>query len=177
LRYPVKLGYLIGIEVIMTSLGKRRMLQTYNFDLILPDLKATNTKQVFKDLAKAISKKANLGEQQLLIKLVSQEKQENISIGQGIAMPHLKISNIDQPMVIFARLKNFVPFETVDNEPIDLICCILSSKEDNVVNLQASSTMARMLSQKEFSERIRSANNTDDIYKIMRQFAPMRKAA
>lgn len=153
------------------------MLQTYNFDLMLPDLKATNTKQVFKDLAKAISKKANLGEHQLLIKLVSQEKQESISMGQGIAMPHIKVSNLDQPMIVFARLKHFVPFDTIDGEPVDLICCILSSKEDSIIHLQSLSTMARMLSHKEFSSRIRAAEDSEDIYNIVRDFTPMRKAA
>lgn len=153
------------------------MLQTYNFDLILPDLKATNTKQIYKDLAKAIAKKTNLGEQQLFIKFISQDKQEDVSIGQGIAMPQLKISNIDQPIVVFARLKHFVPFETVDGEPIDLICCVISPKEENIMHIQTLSTMARMLSQKQLSDRVRTAQSADDINKIIRDFSPIRKAA
>jgi len=153
------------------------MLNTYNFDLVLPDLKATNKKQIFKDLAKAISKKTGMGEQQLLIKLVSQEKSESLSVGQGVAMPHLKLNNLEQPFILFARMKNYVEFDTVDGEPIDLICCVISPIEETALHLQSLSGMTRMLSDKNLRDQIRNAEDGDDIYNILQMHAPIRKAA
>lgn len=166
------------IKVINVSWGKQIMLHTYTlFDLVLSDMKATNKKQIFKDLARAISKKTGIGESQLTVKLASQDKEVSTSIGHGISMPQIKVSSLTQPYVALARVKNCSEFDSVDGEPVDMICCILTPETMTGEHLQRIASLSRLFSNKILCDKLRAAEDQDNIKQIIMDVTAMRRAA
>ena len=53
--------------------------------------------------------------------LLAREKLGSTGVGNGIAIPHGKIKNLDRLRGYFARLERPVEFDAVDERPVDLI--------------------------------------------------------
>lgn len=154
------------------------MLQSMNnFDLVLSDMKATNKKQIFKNIARAIYKNTGLGETQITMKLASLDKNESTSIGHGITMPHIKVSSLTQPFIAFTRITNCNEFDSIDGQPVDMICCILCPEVMSGQHLQRVASMSRLLSNESFCDKLRSAKDPEHIRQIMMDILPARRAA
>ncbi|MEE4254325.1 MAG: PTS sugar transporter subunit IIA, partial [Desulfuromusa sp.] len=50
----------------------------------------------------------------------------NTFLGNGIAIPHGKLPNLDKLHGIFARLEHPIDFESIDDRPVDLIFLLLA---------------------------------------------------
>lgn len=157
------------------------MSNNINFDHIFLDVKATNKKQLFKNMARIISEKTGLNENKLLIKIISQEKRKNSAIGNGVALSNLQFSEVSDPQFILCRFKannkTNTEFKTPDNMPIDLFCLILSSKESYGSNLQLVSSLSRIMNDPFLCDQIRCLKSEDDIYNIMSERQIIRHAA
>lgn len=153
------------------------MAKQINFDHMLLDMGAPNQKQFFKNVASTLARKTGLGENSLLLKLVSQGKRTDSGIGNGVALSHLQFSEMKEPQIVFVRLKNSLEAETPDNLPVDLFCIVLSSKEQTGEGLQLISSLSRILADPFLCDQLRCLRSTDDIYNVMNERQLIRRAA
>ena len=93
---------------------------------ILPNLKVTSKKQALQELSKRVSKKNGLAVRDVFEVLLEREKLGSTGVGNGIAIPHGKIGNLDHLHGYFARLERPIDFEAIDERPVDLIFLLLA---------------------------------------------------
>jgi len=95
-------------------------------DLITPrsviaQLRATNKKQALQELAKRAAALTGAPERTIYDVLIERERLGTTGIGMGIGIPHGRLPGLDRLCGVFARLERPVPFEAIDDQPVDLI--------------------------------------------------------
>lgn len=99
--------------------------------------------------------------------LMAREKLGSTGIGGGIAIPHGKMKDIAAPVLIFVVSQDGISFDAIDNQPVDIFCAILIPENQCQTHLTTLSGIARILSQKDFTRKIRHAGSDDELYQLL----------
>jgi PTS system nitrogen regulatory IIA component len=84
-----------------------------------------------------------------------------------VAIPHVRLEQVKNPFAIMARLREPIDFNAVDGQPVDLVCLLLLSKENEKAQLNALAGVARRLRRPEVLEELRHAPNRVVLYNVM----------
>jgi PTS system nitrogen regulatory IIA component len=141
-------------------------------DLITPrsvvaQLRASNKKQALQELAKRAAVATGLHERAIYDVLIERERLGSTGIGMGIAVPHGKLSGLAGLCGIFARLERPIPFEAIDDEPVDLIFLLLAPEAAGADHLKALALVARLLRDRVVCEKLRGTDNADALYALL----------
>src|SRR5882757_5034277 len=93
---------------------------------VLPSVKAQGKKQLLADLSQAIAKFVAVDHRAIFETLLTREKLGSTGIGQGIAIPHGKMSSLSRVHGLFAKLAQPLEFDSVDGQPVDLVFVLLA---------------------------------------------------
>ncbi len=130
-------------------------------DIILPGVKASHKKNVFQALAVELAPHTAVTAESIAALLSEKEERSASGIGEGIAIPHLKLPGLQQPLAIMARLKNGVDFGAVDGLPVDLVFLLVSPANDGPLHLRRLSRVSRFFRNPELCESLRAAEDAD----------------
>ncbi len=147
------------------------------FDSILLDLKANSVKRVFQLFDTQVKKLVGTPENTIFDHLMQNFKTENCTIGNGVAIPHIRLPRLTRPMIIFAKIPKGIDFGSVDGEPVDVICFILSPEYEGPIHLQRLARMTRFFKDQEIVSQLREAEDKDDVRMILRHQNNLRIAA
>jgi len=93
---------------------------------VLPALKINNKKQAIQELAARAAELTGQNEKAILEILLQREKLGSTAVGNGVAIPHGKLPEFDRRHGLFARLERPIPFDAIDNQPVDLVFVLLA---------------------------------------------------
>jgi nitrogen PTS system EIIA component len=99
--------------------------------------------------------------------LLKREELGSTGVGNGVAIPHARLEQVKKPFGIIARLKHPIDFDSVDGRPVDLVCLLLLSKENEQAQLNTLAAVARRLRTPEVLEQLRRAPNRVVLYNLM----------
>ena len=103
----------------------------------------------------------------LLLSLLEREKLGSTGIGENVAIPHAKISDIDKIITVFARSQIGVEFESLDQKPVNFIYLILAPENSTGQHLKALARISRLFKNPSLRESVLRANEIDQIYSIL----------
>ena len=126
-----------------------------------------NKKQLLTKISSIVEGHANFSKKEILGLLLKKENNENTSIGSGVALPNIKLSNIEQSIGIFLKLNKPIHYNSIDNEPVDIILFLISPMSDLPVYLNELAYISRFLTKKKTLQNIRSALDKETIYAII----------
>ena len=66
-------------------------------------------------------------------------------LGNGIALPHARLTTIGQPFCLLVQLREPLPFEAVDEKRVDIICLVLLPAAPSSEQLNVLACVARRL--------------------------------
>jgi len=139
-------------------------------DGIILDLKSCQSKrQVLKELARHAAAALGLDEQHLLDALMERERLGTTGIGHGIAIPHARLAEVDRLVGLFARLAQPVDFESLDDQPSDLIFLLLAPDSADADSLKALARISRVLRDPALRQRLRQERDRDAVYRLLTQ--------
>ncbi len=95
---------------------------------VVPNLRATSKKQALQELARRAAEITGLAERAIFDVLVEREKLGTTGVGNGIAIPHGKLATLTRLYGLFARLEKPIDFDSIDEQPVDLIFLLLAPK-------------------------------------------------
>ena len=126
-------------------------------DISLINIRARSKKQVLEDIASGICHQLNAGIDcvSLLKRLMSREQIGSTAIGGGVAIPHIRLNNIDKPIGVFVRLKNPVDFDAPDDVPVDMIYLLIAPSGTKGSTLMHLSRLSNFFRNDDFCERLR----------------------
>jgi PTS system nitrogen regulatory IIA component len=141
-------------------------------DLITPQsvvarLRVTSKKQVLQELSKRAAETTGLNERAIFDVLLERERLGTTGIGDGIAIPHGKLSELRRLYGVFARLETPVDFDAVDDQPVDLIFLLLAPETAGADHLKALARVSRLLRDRSTCEKLRGADQADAIYALL----------
>ena len=150
-------------------------------DLITPSrvvaqLRATNKKQALQELAKRAAVMTGIQERMIYDVLIERERLGSTGIGMGIGIPHGRLSDLDTLCGIFARLDRPVPFDAIDDQPVDLIFLLLAPEGAGADHLKALARVSRLLRDRTVCEKLRGTDNADALYALLIDRTPSHAA-
>jgi len=151
------------------------------FDLITPEsviakLHATSKKQALQELAKRAAEITGLHERAIFDVLLERERLGTTGVGNGIAIPHGKLPNLDRLYGLFARLDKPIDFDSIDEQPVDLIFLLLAPESAGADHLKALARVSRLLRDKAGCEKLRGTDSAEALYAILTEAAASRAA-
>jgi PTS system nitrogen regulatory IIA component len=88
-------------------------------------------------------------------------------LGNGIAIPHGKFAGISGVTAIFAKLSDPVDFDSVDDQPVDLVMMLLAPMGAGADHLKSLARVARILRTESVVDELRRASDARRIYDIL----------
>lgn len=126
-----------------------------------------NKKQLLSEISLITETKTHISKKEIFDLLIKKENIENSSIGFGIALPNIKLSNIKKSIGIFLKLSKPINYNSIDNEPVDIIFFLISPTNDIPIHLNELAHISRFLIKKKTLQNIRAALDKETIYAII----------
>lgn len=137
---------------------------------VILDVRSCRSKrQVLKELARQAASLVGVNQQRLLDALMERERLGTTGIGHGIAIPHAKLDELDRVVGLFARLDHPVDFESMDEQPSDLIFLLLAPSSADTESLKALARISRLLRDATVRERLRQEQDRQAVYRTLTQ--------
>ncbi|MCC2112504.1 MAG: PTS IIA-like nitrogen regulatory protein PtsN [Hyphomicrobiales bacterium] len=138
---------------------------------IIPILKVQSKKQAIQELAIRAAKLTGLAERAIFDTLLQRERLGSTGVGNGIAIPHGKMAELDNIFGLFARLERPIDFESLDDEPVDLIFLLLAPEGAGADHLKALARIARVLRDQSVATKLRASTDAGALYMLLTQAA------
>jgi len=136
-------------------------------DLIVPDLKAGDRWQAIDELIDHLVQNGRIQEQHReAISAVVKKRENSMStgIGFGIGIPHASTDLIHEVTGAFGRSKTGVNFDSLDNQPVNLVMLFLVPQGQFQKHLHTLANIAKLLHNKEFRQTLESAADGGAMY-------------
>ena len=133
---------------------------------VIPHLRVTGKKQALQEIAKRAAAITGCGERQIYEVLADRERLGSTGIGRGVAVPHGKLPELNRLFGVFARLDRPIPFEAVDDQPVDLIFVLLTPAARSE-HLTALAMVSRRLRDRTICEKLRGTDKADALYALL----------
>jgi nitrogen PTS system EIIA component len=130
---------------------------------------ATDKRQVLAHLAELAARNFGLEASAVLDALSEREQAGSTGIGHGVAVPHARIQGLDRIRGVFLRVEQPVAFESIDDQPADLIFALLAPPEAGTEHLRALARVSRMLRSVDLREHLRQARTPDALHALLVQ--------
>lgn len=145
-------------------------------DAVVPALRATSKKQALQDLARRAEALTGIDERAIFDVLMERERLGTTGVGNGIAIPHGKLPNIQRLRGLFARLEKPIDFQSIDDQPVDLIFLLLAPETAGADHLKALARVSRLLRDKTTCEKLRGTTDAEALYALLTESRETRAA-
>ena len=145
-------------------------------DGVLANLRATSKKQALQELSQRAAQVTGLHERAIFDVLMERERLGTTGVGNGIAIPHGKLANIDRLFGLFARLERPVDFDSIDEHPVDLIFLLLAPESAGADHLKALAKVSRLLRDQAVCEKLRGTDDAEALFAVLTESLSSRAA-
>lgn len=135
---------------------------------IIPELKGRTKKQVLEELIDALLQhKPHLERDRLMAVLLERERLGSTGIGDGIAIPHGKMRDLDQLVLSFGRSSQGVDFESMDGKPVHLFFLLVAPENCAGIHLRALAKIARLLKNGTVRKKLGNVQGREEVYSVI----------
>ena len=135
---------------------------------VIPELKGKTKKQVLEELIDAmLQHKPHLDRDRLMAVLLERERLGSTGIGDGIAIPHGKMRDLDQLVLSFGRSSQGVDFESMDGKPVHLFFLLVAPENCAGIHLRALAKIARLLKNGAVRKKLGNVGDQEEVYSII----------
>ena len=135
---------------------------------IIDNLVSTDKASTLEELSSFLENKGLVSNKETLLNaLMGREQLGSTGIGENVAIPHAKISEIDQIITMFGRSIKGIEFDSLDKKPVHFIYLVLAPMNSAGQHLKVLARVSRLLKNKSLREAIMSATEANQIYSII----------
>ncbi len=146
-------------------------------DAVMASLHAQSKKQVLQEVCDRAARLTGLAEREIFDAILQRERLGSTGVGQGVAIPHGKQRSLEKLVGVFARLIRPVEFDSLDDQPVDLVFLLLAPESAGADHLKALARIARVLRDATVAQNLRVAIDEAAIYSVLMNPAQASNAA
>jgi PTS system nitrogen regulatory IIA component len=145
-----------------------KIMDIFRKEYIIEELKAKTKRDVLAELSGVIRREGGMINHELMVNtLLDREKLGSTGIGDGIAIPHGKLADLDELIVTFGRSKEGVDFDSMDGKPANLFFLLLAPENTTGLHLKALAKISKMMKDNAFRKKLIEAKSKDELYLII----------
>lgn len=136
-------------------------------EAVVTALKARNKKQLLQELSGRAARLTGLPEREIFDVLWQRERLGSTGLGQGVAIPHGKLSGLKQMVGIFARLPEPIDFDAADGDKVDIVFLLLAPEGAGADHLKALARLSRLLRDAGAVQKLRASKDAAALYAVL----------
>lgn len=136
-------------------------------DNIITNPQVTSKKQALEELAKYSANVTGIKYRDIFDQLLQREKLGTTGIGNGVAIPHCRIPQLDQIYGLFLKVNEPIDFDAIDEQPVDLIFLLLAPESHGADHLRTLSKITRVLRDPRLCQKLRGCQTSDAILALL----------
>jgi len=147
-----------------------KIMEMLKAKFIIDELKAAGKRDVLAELISVITEAENSFDPEAMLRiLLEREQLGSTGIGDGIAIPHGKLSGLDGTVLVFGRSRKGVAFDALDGKPVHLFFLLVAPENSAGKHLKVLARISRMLKDGAFRKNLLEAKVRDDLVRIIAQ--------
>ena len=136
-------------------------------DSIIMDCDSKSQKNTLEVISNKMAELTSTNKDEIFQKLYEREKLGTTAFGNGIAIPHARIEGIQNAKIIILKLTEAIDFNSIDGNKVDIIMSLFVPNDNNKMHVELLSSIASLLDNQVFREKIRTANTASDVMMII----------
>ncbi|MCS6758113.1 MAG: PTS sugar transporter subunit IIA [Candidatus Devosia euplotis] len=124
-------------------------------------------RQLLEDLATCAAELTGHPQAKIINAIIGREALGSTGLGNGVAIPHGKLAGLNDVTALFARLDQPIEFDSVDDQPVDLVIMLLAPTGAGADHLKALSRVARLLRTESMVDELRRTDDPARLYAIL----------
>ena len=142
--------------------------QIFKVEFINANLLAQTKTEALAELVNTMIKGGFKLNSSSIIKILQQrENLGSTGIGDGVAIPHGKIPELDDLIVAFGRSTEGIDYDSLDGKPVHLFFLLLAPENSAGQHLKVLAKISKMLKIANFRKMLLKAKTQSDLYKII----------
>ena len=156
-------------QPLSTTSTIARLLPPTNVAL---DLDLSSKRRVFDEAGLLFQHHQGIARATVFDSLFARERLGSTGLGQGVAIPHGRISRLAAPVGAFLRLKEPIPFEAPDGKPVNLLFFVLVPEKATEAHLQILAALAEMFADSGMRTRLSTLPDAASVHRELIEFRP-----
>jgi PTS system nitrogen regulatory IIA component len=130
----------------------------------ITDLAEKSRDGALREIVHAVAEKGLVkGEEEIFAKLMDRENIQSTAVGNGVAIPRCFTDDVPELLVIVARSRGGLEFDSFDGKPTQVVFLLLGSRQEYTTHLKALARIARLIKNPAFIEKIVSSASVQDM--------------
>jgi nitrogen PTS system EIIA component len=134
---------------------------------VMVDVKASDKNQLLAQLSVEAADVAGLPADEVAQEIAKREELGSTGVGDGVALPHARLTSLKTPFALFARLRHGIDFDAIDGEKVDIVVLLLIPESGDSAKSNALTCVARALRDTETLRKVRSAPDREALFRII----------
>ncbi|HQZ14108.1 MAG TPA: PTS sugar transporter subunit IIA [Devosia sp.] len=127
----------------------------------------TSKTNVLKMLAATAAAQTGQSADDVFEAIDNREALGSTGLGNGIAIPHGKLPGLRSVSAVFARLTHPIDFDSIDDQPVDLVMMLLAPLGSGADHLKALAMVARILRTEAVVDQLRAADTPARLHDVL----------
>jgi PTS system nitrogen regulatory IIA component len=137
-------------------------------DMVVPALAATDKRGILEELAAYMAgHHPRIDRAALSRVLIEREQLASTAIGEGVAIPHGKLSAVGEIVACLGRAPGGVEFDSMDGQPTFLFFVLVAPESSTGAHLKALARISRVFKDPEFRRRLLAATDAETMYHVV----------
>ena len=136
-------------------------------DTIIMECDSKSQKNTLEVISNKMAELTSTNKDEIFQKLYEREKLGTTAFGNGIAIPHARVEGIQNAKIIILKLTEAINFNSIDGNKVDIIMSLFVPNDNNKMHVELLSSIASLLDNQVFREKIRTANTASDVMMII----------
>jgi len=139
-------------------------------NLVNSNLKSHTRDGVISEIVERLYKARKIKDKkQILESLLKRESLGTTGVGDGVAIPHARITELKDPVLYVGLSKRGIDFSSIDGKPVHLVVLFLTPLLEGQIHLKMLSRIAFLLNKKVFMDRLLKCSGNDELYHALKQ--------
>ena len=135
---------------------------------IAAELGGTTKNEVLGELTDALLRvEKSLDRSEVIRVLQERERLGSTGIGEGVAIPHGKLKDLDRLLIAFGRSNKGVDFDSMDGKPAHIFFLLVAPEESVGVHLKTLARISKLLKNQTVRRRLLDAADAADLHRII----------
>jgi fructose-specific phosphotransferase system IIA component len=146
------------------------ILNYLNKDTIILRLKQKSKKNVISFILDYLIDRKKIDREkkkEILKAILEREAMGSTAIGGNVAFPHTRLPCIKDIVVALAVSQEGINFDSLDQEPVNIIALLLSNQKEAGLHLKMLALLARILRDKYFIQQLKEAKTEEEVLSLL----------
>ena len=128
---------------------------------------ASSKKRLFQEIGDVGFSALGLKPQDTVEALMDRESLGPTGVGHGVALPHARLSTVQDVSGVFVLLEKPIDYGAVDRQPVDIAFALFAPEDAGVEHLKALALVSRTLRAQALCNKLRSNLDPVKLYTIL----------